>query len=123
MTSADVAGRVHQDQLQELERLEALAWHLDAGFRIPGTPIRFGWDSLLGLIPGIGDTGTALIALYFPFKALLMGAGIPTVAHMTMNVAVDWLIGLIPVFGDLFDVGFRCNQRNVRLLRKAMNAD
>lgn len=104
----------------ELERIERLAWHLDAGFRVPGTNIRFGWDSIIGLLPGAGDGAMALIGLYFPIKALQLGVGIGVVLRMLLNIAVDWLIGSIPLVGDIFDIGFRCNQRNAALIREAL---
>ena len=102
----------------ELGRLERLARLMDARFRIPGTPIRFGLDGLVGLVPGIGDALTALPALYLIAKARRMGAPRRLQARMAGNVAVDLLFGTVPVVGDLMDFGFKANIRNVRLLRE-----
>lgn len=104
----------------ELDRLDRLAWQLDSGFRVPGTSFRFGWDALLGLIPGVGDAAMAGVGLYFPVKAIQLGAGWGAAIRMLFNIGVDWLIGSIPVVGDLFDFGFRCHQRNARILREAL---
>lgn len=103
---------------QELERLEALAAQMDSAFRIPGTSIRLGYDSLLGLVPGIGDTLALAPAGYILWKA--RGLGVPNtgLARMIGNVGIDAIIGSIPLIGDIFDVGFKANRRNVALLRK-----
>jgi hypothetical protein len=103
---------------QQLERLEALASFMDSAVVIPGTNIRFGADALIGLVPGIGDLITAGIASLIILEARRMGAPTHVVARMIGNVAIDGLVGTIPVLGDLFDVAFRANLRNMRLLRK-----
>jgi Domain of unknown function (DUF4112) len=102
----------------ELHDLERLADWMDTRFRVPGTQIRFGLDGLLGLVPGIGDGVLALPALYIIGRA--RGLGVPThvQARMAGNVVLDLLIGAVPLAGDLFDVGFKANTRNVRLLRE-----
>jgi hypothetical protein len=99
--------------------LERLAVWLDSGLVVPGTGIRFGWDAVLGLAPVIGDGLTAAIAFYIPWRSWRMGVDTPTLLRMTFNVFVDWAIGQIPLLGDLFDIGFRCNERNVRLLQQS----
>jgi hypothetical protein len=103
---------------QRLERLEALASFMDSAVVIPGTNIRFGADALIGLVPGIGDLVTAGVASLIILEARRMGAPTHVVARMIGNVALDGLVGVIPVVGDLFDVAFRANLRNMRLLRK-----
>ena len=94
----------------------ALARATDTAFRIPGTQVRFGLDALLGLIPGFGDVGGALISGY----VLLVGARrrVPplTLFRMLGNIGVEALLGMIPAVGDLFDVGWKANVRNVALL-------
>lgn len=102
------------DTLQRLDKLAAL---LDARWKIPGTDIRFGLDSLIGLIPGIGDAATALISLYLMGEAKAAGASNKILGRMAVNVAVEFVVGLVPVVGDLFDIGWRANQRNMHLLR------
>ncbi len=102
----------------ELERLESLAHRMDTLFRIPGTGIRVGLDTLLGLVPGIGDTVTVAPAGYIMYKAHKMGVPKSTLARMGVNVGVDWVLGSIPLIGDLFDMGFKANRRNVKMLRE-----
>ena len=97
-------------------RVYRLARLLDSQFRIPGTGIRFGVDSILGLIPGAGDTVTAAMAAYIIFEAWRMGVSKVTIGRMLGNLVIDWVIGSIPLIGDLFDVGFKANIRNVQLL-------
>jgi hypothetical protein len=102
---------------EDMERLENLADWLDTRFAIPGTKIRFGLDGLLGLIPGFGDTVTAVSTAYL----IGMGVQLGLPAHLLLLIAwngfLDWFIGLIPIIGDLFDIGFKANRRNVDLIR------
>lgn len=102
----------------EIRRLEALADLLDAHFGIPGTPIRFGLDSLFGLIPGAGDAVAAVPGAYIIHRAERLGVPGHVVARMVLNLLADTFIGAIPVLGDLFDVGFKANRRNVALLKR-----
>lgn len=91
---------------------------MDDRFRIPGTRIRFGFDPIVGLVPGAGDTVSAAIGVYT--LARLRNAGLPVtlLGRMAGNLAVDWLVGLVPVLGDLFDVAFKAHRRNAALLRR-----
>lgn len=91
---------------------------LDDAVAIPGTGIRVGLDPLLGLVPGLGDVAGALASLYIVLGALRLGAPSSVVARMLANVAVDSLLGSIPVLGDLFDFGWKSNRRNVELLER-----
>jgi hypothetical protein len=105
-------------QDQEVQRLEELAHWLDSVFRIPGTDIRFGLDAILGLIPGLGDGVLAVPAAYVVLTAHRMGVSKLTLARMVMNIGIDTLLGAIPLVGDLFDIGFKANRKNVALLRR-----
>lgn len=107
---------------RELENLNRLAKTLDSRFRLPGTPIRFGLDSVVGLIPGIGDTLVAAPSVWIIWRGHRMGIGKRHVARMVANSAADYVIGLVPVIGDLFDVGFKANLRNVAILREQLGA-
>ncbi len=107
-----------QDLHTTLDRIDALAGLMDARFKIPGVPWRFGVDSLLGLIPGVGDTVSLLIASYIIGQAARTGAPVGLLVRMVINVLLDWAIGLIPVIGDIFDWAFKANLRNARLLRR-----
>jgi Domain of unknown function (DUF4112) len=100
-----------------LRRVARLAYWLDDRFRIPGTRRRLGVDGLLGLVPGIGDTATALIASYIVLEAWRLGAPKGTIARMLANLGIDYVIGLVPLAGDLADLAWKANRRNARLLR------
>ncbi len=102
---------------QKIQDLRRLAEWLDTKFLIPGTDIRFGLDSLLGVIPGVGDSVTLLFSAYFVRQAHTMGVPKRTLARMIWNVFLDWLIGLVPFFGDIFDVGWKANVKNIELLQ------
>ena len=101
-----------------LARFRALAELLDARFRVPGTPIRCGWDALLGLLPGVGDVAGGVAGAYGLYAGYALGAPAPVLLRMTLNLGVDLLIGTLPLLGDLFDVGWRGNLRNVALLER-----
>ena len=106
---------------QRFARLEAIADLLDMAFIVPGTNVRYGLDGLIGLIPVIGDIVTTAIALWVVREARALGAPRYLVARMLGNVAVDGVVGAVPVIGDAFDVAFKANVRNVRLLRRWMD--
>lgn len=91
---------------------------LDSKFTIPNTNIRFGIDPLLGLIPGAGDWVGGAISLYFLFYAALLKAKGTVLARMAINILLDVLIGSIPLLGDLFDVYWKANKRNVAILEE-----
>lgn len=103
---------------QRLARLDALGNLLDTAFIVPGTNVRYGIDGLIGLIPVVGDIITTAIALWIVREARALGAPRHLVARMLANVAIDGAVGLVPVIGDAFDVAFKANVRNVRLLRR-----
>jgi len=105
---------------QRLARLEALAKLLDVAFILPGTNIRYGIDGLIGLIPVVGDIITTAISLWLVREARALGAPWHVTARMLANVAVDGVVGMVPLAGDAFDVMFRANVKNVRLLRRWM---
>lgn len=84
--------------------------------RIPGTNVRFGLDALVGLVPGLGDVTGAALGGYFILLGSRLGAPKAVLARMVLNVALDTLAGVVPVFGDLFDVAWKANTRNMALL-------
>jgi hypothetical protein len=100
----------------DIERLRALARLLDTSFRIPGTPYRFGIDAIIGLVPGIGDAVSAVFSLFIVFQAARLGVSRATLTRMLGNVALDTIVGEIPLLGDLFDAGWKSNTRNIALL-------
>lgn len=89
---------------------------LDSKFRIPGTDIRFGIDPIIGLIPGAGDWLGAVASLYFLVYAAILQAKATVILRMLMNILLDLIIGAIPLIGEIFDVGWKANLRNARLL-------
>lgn len=103
---------------QRVARIEAIAKLLDVAFIVPGTNIRYGIDGLIGLIPVVGDIITTAISLWLVREARALGAPWYLTARMLGNVAVDGVVGMVPFAGDAFDVMFRANMRNVRLLRR-----
>jgi len=107
----------HQRNL-EIEQLDWLADIMDSAIVLPGTDIRVGLDSLIGLIPGIGDTITTIVSGYIIHRARKHGASPALVARMSWNVFVDWIIGIVPFVGDAFDMGWKANRRNVDLLKE-----
>ena len=89
---------------------------MDEAFRVPGIGVRFGLDSIIGLVPGVGDMVGGLMAAYAILVAARLGASPSVLARMVGNIATDTFAGEIPVIGDLFDIGFKSNVRNHRLL-------
>lgn len=103
-----------------LARARTLARLLDSAARVPGTNIRFGADAVIGLIPGLGDIGGAALAGYLVILAQRLGVPRAVVLRMLANVAVDTIAGSVPVIGDLFDVAYKSNLKNVALLERAL---
>lgn len=104
----------------DIEHLGRFAALLDSRYRIPGTSIRFGWDALLGLIPGVGDAATLLPAAYLIYKGHRLGVSRGTLARMMLNTGIDATLGSVPLLGDVFDMFFKANNRNVALLRREL---
>jgi len=100
-----------------LERLDFLARLFDTAFILPGTNIRFGIESLMRLVPGIGDAAASALSCYLLYEAHRLDIPKPVFARMAVNVAIEGAVGAVPFLGDLFDVGFRANRRNVQILR------
>ncbi|MDB5521020.1 MAG: hypothetical protein JWQ82_617 [Tardiphaga sp.] len=103
---------------QRIARLEALTNLLDVAFVMPGTNVRYGIDALIGLVPVIGDIVTTAIALWIVREARALGAPWHLTARMLGNVAIDGVVGAVPLVGDAFDVMFKANIRNMKMLRK-----
>jgi hypothetical protein len=98
------------------KRLAFLAWLLDSSIPIPGTQLTIGLDALVGLVPFIGDLIGVLASSYILAEANRMGVGRAILARMAFNVAVEGVIGIVPLVGDVFDAAWKANQKNVRLL-------
>jgi hypothetical protein len=106
-------------QARELERL---ARWMDSIFEIPFLKLRFGLDAILGLLPGGGDVAASLVSIYILSAANRYGIPRVAVMRMALNVALDMVLGSIPIAGDLFDVYWKSNQRNIALLRRHLDA-
>ncbi len=98
------------------ENLDQLARVLDDIFQIPGTNIRFGLDAIIGLIPGVGDLVTGMASFLIIFAAWERGLPRVTLARMVANVAIDTLVGSMPLVGDIFDAAWKANRKNYNLL-------
>lgn len=103
---------------KNLSGISWLATLMDSRFRIPGTNIRFGLDALIGLIPGAGEFATFLVSGYIILQLAQNGASGFVLARMILNVVIDSVVGAIPVVGDIFDIYFKANQRNMTLMRQ-----
>jgi hypothetical protein len=105
-----MVGDVH------LDRYRNFAWLMDESIKLPLVPFRVGLDSILGLIPGVGDLLLGTMGTYALFVAWRLGAPGPVLARMLGNLGIDTLFGAVPLVGDLFDAGFKANTRNRRVL-------
>ena len=106
---------------QRLARLDAVARLLDVAFVLPGTNIRYGIDGIIRLIPVVGDLVASAFSLWLVREARALGAPWHVTARMLANVALEGVVGMVPVAGDAFDVMFRANIRNMRMLRHWMD--
>jgi hypothetical protein len=107
--------KIDSSSIRNLERLAKL---MDSQFKIPGTNIKFGLDALIGLVPGIGDVITFIISAIMLSVLAKKGVSGFVLARMTLNIIWDALIGSFPILGDIFDVGFRANEKNLKLMRE-----
>jgi hypothetical protein len=114
--SANPFGNLSREQ--RLARLEAIAKLLDIAFVLPGTNIRYGIDGIIGLIPVVGDIIATALSLWLVREARALGAPWHITARMLGNVAIQGVAGSVPLAGDAFDVLFRANMRNARILRR-----
>lgn len=91
---------------------------LDEAFRVPGTNFRFGIDGIVGLVPGLGDVLAGILSLVIPVAAWIRGVPYVTLLRMAVNIGIGVLVGTIPVLGDIFDIIWKANRRNYRLLTR-----
>jgi hypothetical protein len=103
---------------RRLARLRRVAWVADAALRLPGTRFRFGLNSLIGLPPGFGDAALVLLSLYFVVEAARLGTPQRLLGRMMLNIAIEAGLGAVPVLGDLADMAWKANLRNVALLER-----
>lgn len=101
-----------------LRNLELLAKLMDSQFKVPGTSIRFGLDAIVGLIPGGGDFASFLVSAYMLSVLAKNGASGFVLSRMVFNIVLDGMVGSVPILGDIFDVAFKANQRNMQLMNE-----
>ena len=106
----------NMDRLVRLRRMRGLARLMDTALRIPGTRFSFGADSVIGLVPGVGDFAGAAISLYIVNEARRLGVPKEKLFKMLVNIGFDAAAGSVPLVGDLFDVYFKSNRRNLDLV-------
>lgn len=107
----------HENEALQLARLEGLAHLMDARFNVPLLPVPIGLDTIIGLVPGIGDTISLGISGLIVTGCHKLNIPNRHLFQMGGNIFVDWLIGLIPIIGDIFDIGWQGNLRNVKIAR------
>jgi Domain of unknown function (DUF4112) len=103
------------------QRVEALEILLERSFHIPGTKIPIGLDSIIGLIPVLGDLVTTAMGAYIIWEARNLGMSKWALTRMTANVGIDTVIGMVPLIGDAFDFVWRSNSKNLRIIRKHLD--
>ena len=106
------------DKLKRLKKIKTISKVLDNAIAIPGTKYKVGLDPIIGLVPAIGDYLTLIVSAYIVFEAASLGAKQDTLIKMATNILLDSLAGSVPVAGDLFDVAWKANQKNIDLLEK-----
>ena len=111
-------GRDAQSVRQRVEALELL---LERSFHIPGTKIPFGLDSIIGLVPVLGDIVTATMGAYMVWEARNLGMSKWHLIRMAGNVGIDTALGAVPLVGDAFDLVFRSNSKNLRIIKKHLD--
>lgn len=116
--SLPVMGRDPHSVRQRVEAMEQL---LERSFHIPGTKIPFGLDSVIGLVPVLGDIVTAVMGAYMVWEARNLGMSKWQLMRMTANVGIDTALGAIPLVGDAFDLVWRSNSKNLRIIKKHLD--
>ena len=115
----DELGTIRDSERKPVDKnLERLSWLMDDLFRVPVLGWRFGLDALVGLIPGFGDTTTSLVSFYILVSAVRHRVPKITLLRMGFNIAIDYVMGSLPVVGDLADAWWKSNHMNIDLLRK-----
>ena len=99
-----------------------LALIMDEFVRVPGTQFRFGLDPLIGLVPGLGDTGSALVSAFALIQAVRLGVPKILLARMSVNILINEIIGIVPIVGDAFSFWFKSNARNYQIIKEHMGA-
>tara|TARA_R110002020_G_scaffold370006_1_gene581760 strand:+ start:255 stop:701 length:447 start_codon:yes stop_codon:yes gene_type:complete len=115
-TYAETAAFDRVEHLRRLRRVAKVARLMDTAIRIPGTGISFGGDSIVGLVPGVGDAATAVVSLWIVNEARRLGMPVHKLVKMLANVGVDTVGGAVPLVGDVFDLFFKANRKNLAMI-------
>lgn len=119
---ADMNGMIKSDDPMAIrQRVEVMEQLLERSFIIPGTKIPIGLDSIVGLIPVIGDVITAAMGAYIVWEARNLGLSKFKLFRMAVNVGIDFVLGAVPLVGDAFDFFWRSNSRNLRIIRNHLD--
>ena len=110
------------NQQPQVDRLRSLAHFLDDAIPIPGTKYRVGIDPILGLFPGVGDYLATILSAYIVLQAYRMGVPKESLLRMVVNIILDTLVGIVPILGDLFDAGWKANQKNIALVESHLDS-
>ena len=110
--------RDERKRIEVEESLETLSTYLDGLFKVPGTGWRFGLDSLIGLIPNVGDMVTSVASFYILIAGVRYGVPKITLVRMAFNIGLDYVVGAIPIIGDAFDFFWKANKQNMDLIRE-----
>lgn len=108
----------HQATLKRLERFSRFT---DSSIGIPFTKFKFGIEALIGILPGVGDLAGLVLSTYVLFEAQRLGVGWGVKLRIIINMLIDFTVGLIPFFGDIFDAYFKANTRNTQLLKRYLH--
>ncbi len=111
-------SKQERKQIEIEENLETLSRYLDGLFTIPGVGWKFGLDSLIGLIPNVGDISTSLVSFYILVAGVRYGVPKITLLRMAFNIGLDYVVGSIPFIGDAFDFFWKANKQNMDLIRE-----
>ena len=106
------------DRARQIDQLRQWSRLMDGAYRVPGTTFRFGWDPIIGLIPGAGDLATSSLSLLVLYRAVRLGVPRVVIARMVLNILIDLLAGTVPLAGDLFDFAWKSNSLNLALLER-----
>lgn len=123
MTATAKKQVTHADRQATLERLQRFSRFTDSAVRIPFTQVQVGAEAVIGLIPVVGDAAGLVLSGYVLMEAHRIGASRRVKAHMVKNMVIDAAVGSIPLLGDVFDVFYKANVRNTRLLREELERD
>jgi hypothetical protein len=107
----------HSSRRAALKRIDVLSQLFDNAFILPGTNVRFGIEALLRLVPGIGDVAASALSAYLLYEAHRLEVPSHIFARLAANVAIEGVVGAVPLIGDFFDVGFKANRRNLKILK------